>query len=57
MASAVPGTLIAHLAAEEDNVREAAAWCVVNLSSSDTDSQPLQVSAWCQALPLPQQTS
>lgn len=42
MASAVPGTLMAHLAAEEAGVREAAAWCVVNLSSSDTDSQPLQ---------------
>lgn len=43
MASAVPGTLTAHLLAPQAGVREAAAWCVVNLSSSDTDTQPLQV--------------
>lgn len=43
MASAVPGTLTTHLESEFEAVREAAAWCVVNLSSSETDAQPLQV--------------
>jgi hypothetical protein len=43
MASAVPGTLTVHLAAEEAGVKEAAAWCVLNLSSSDTPSQQPQV--------------
>jgi hypothetical protein len=43
MASAVPGTLTVHLAAEEAGVKEAATWCVLNLSSSDTPSQQPQV--------------
>src|SRR6478736_5885751 len=50
MASAVPGTLTAHLAAEQTCVKEAAAWCVLNLSSSDTPSQQPQVGYYRETL-------
>ena len=43
MASAVPGTLTAHMMSQSEGVREAATWCVINLAFNEAQPRSLQV--------------